>query len=284
MSSAGTAPHPPPFILGVGVSSGAVVVLQKTWDEQQQKEDLGLREFLKEQKITTATRSCEEILNMSLGSIRVPFCDVDLIQEVLAVNRLQYEVPPTYPPELRHLFRRKIKRRKAKNVLTAATGEFPAFVKPVKRSKWCFDGFVIQDKCAVAHFLNVISSLGEIVYFCEAVQFVSEFRLFIQNRQVVGYVDISADVIAREDRVSDLSIQPPASFVRDVLAAIPRTKSWTFCVVDVGQIQDTGKWAVVEVHPPFAVSSYDWPLDRYFKYCQSAWQYILFSCSDLSKG
>jgi hypothetical protein len=44
-------------------------------------------------------------------------------------------------------------------------------------------------------------------------------------------------------------------------------------VIDVGYT-DRDIWCVVEVNPPFALSSYDWPISSYYEYCRAAWHFI----------
>ena len=36
-------------------------------------------------------------------------------------------------------------------------------------------------------------------------------------------------------------------------------------------------WSIVEVNPPFSISSYDWNIDSYFNYCKDAFQYLKLS-------
>ena len=45
-------------------------------------------------------------------------------------------------------------------------------------------------------------------------------------------------------------------------------------MVDVGLL-DTGDWGVVEVNPPFALSSYDWDVGAYYAYCAAAWRSVV---------
>ena len=52
------------------------------------------------------------------------------------------------------------------------------------------------------------------------------------------------------------------------------TEGHPFCVVDVGLL-DTGDWGVVEVNPPFALSSYDWDVGAYYAYCAAAWRSVV---------
>lgn len=245
------------------------VVIQNTWTEP---DDAELRNFFDERKLQVKNLSPAEILKLSLAAIDVLFADTTVVQQLLLDRCTRvYKVPPTYPAFFDKFYHRKIERESISEALLR-TGSF--FVKPAAQSK-CFDGFVVKTKFDRQHLLTVASSLAEQVYCCELVQFVSEFRLFIANHRMAGMTDCSKFVIADYEQVRTVQLNNPPlqSFVNQLLAALPRTKSWAFCVVDVGQLSSS-EWAVVEVNPPFALSCYDFPIDKYYSFCRAAWQHI----------
>ena len=47
---------------------------------------------------------------------------------------------------------------------------------------------------------------------------------------------------------------------------------YDMCVIDVGLIDGIG-WDIVEVNPPYALSSYDLPIDQYVAFCVKAWNH-----------
>ena len=60
--------------------------------------------------------------------------------------------------------------------------------------------------------------------------------------------------------------EPAKSFIKEILKANP----YNDVVIDVGLLT-TGEWAIVETNPPFSLSSYDWPIEEYYKYCRLIW-------------
>jgi hypothetical protein len=70
--------------------------------------------------------------------------------------------------------------------------------------------------------------------------------------------------------VKDVPSVPPGFLTSIQNAARPLG----FVVVDVG-LTSEGKWCLVECNPPFALSSYDLPMDIYVSYCSAAWEYLV---------
>jgi hypothetical protein len=64
--------------------------------------------------------------------------------------------------------------------------------------------------------------------------------------------------------------QPPDNIIQPIID----TNTELNCVIDIGQ-DDKGQWSVVEVNHPFALSSYNFPIDQYVDYCRITWKGFL---------
>jgi hypothetical protein len=231
-----------------------VCLIQDTWDDE---DDLELLEYFIEQSIPFKIFSKEKILEQSIDNISVLFCDTCVIQKLLPCC-----VPSTYPTEFKELYGRTIKKVKYGE---CKSYKDPYFIKPFNNDKE-FTAIVVRDDYDRS-VLNSTLSDDDFVYVSEIVTFVNEYRLFIAKNNVVGVVE-SSDFILPTSQI--ISTEPPDEFINDVL----KLNTHSHCVIDIGLLS-TGKWSVVEVNPPFALSSYDWPIDKYYNYCKSAWEHIV---------
>merc|ERR1719478_2012641 len=108
---------------------------------------------------------------------------------------------------------------------------------------------------------------GEPAYVSDPIDFVCEHRLFLGPGRLWGSAEYSDHVLS-EDAV--VSKEVPSEIVDEVL----RLNSLGFVVVDVGLKRD-GEWCIVEVNPPFALSSYGLDIAIYVEYCCAAWVHLL---------
>lgn len=115
--------------------------------------------------------------------------------------------------------------------------------------------------------INILDN--DYLYISDIVEFINEFRLFIGKNKIYGIVE-STDILINSEK--SVSIKPPEDFLNKVL----QNNTFDFCVIDIGIIDFDGiyKWSIVEVNPPFALSSYDWPIENYYNYCKDAFNYI----------
>merc|ERR1712206_24643 len=97
--------------------------------------------------------------------------------------------------------------------------------------------------------------------------FVCEHRLFIGDGRVWGTAEYSEHVLSEDVIVSS---PIPPEFVEEVLAC----NTMGFVVVDVA-LTRAGVWCVVEVNPPFALTSYGLDICTYVEYCCAAWAHLL---------
>lgn len=103
------------------------------------------------------------------------------------------------------------------------------------------------------------------------VKFVNEYRLFIGNNKLYGITESSYYLL---DSKNIKSVDPPESFIKDIIHRLNGYDPNIFCVVDVGLL-DINQWTVVEANPPFALNNYDFPIDKYYDYCKLAYDSIM---------
>ena len=231
--------------------------------DRNDEDDEELIDHCRSLAIPTKRLSSDAMLDLKdLHRVEVLFANTQTIQALLP----HYHTPDTYPPCFQDLYRRKIDILSKEETLAHP---LPVFVKPRGNSK-SFTGLVVRD-----HFdLEVIKvSPDEAFYVCEVVQFQSEFRLFVgvsgEQRQpnLFGLVESTQFISGKPN---GQTASPPQDLIDDIL----RSNALGFCVVDVG-LTAQNVWCCVEVNPPFALTSYDWPIDQYYDYCQKAWKYIV---------
>ena len=233
-------------------------IIQDTWDET---EDQELRDYVKEKKYLCKYLSKEEILEEPITNIDVLFYDTDIVQEKI---KDYYQVPDTYPDFLQEFYKRTINKIKFSELENKS---YPYFAKPTTNNK-SFTGLVVSNKYNYEYIKSNIKSQQELIYIADVVDFLSEFRLFIGNGKVYGI----GDTDDQEHAVYEHYNPPPKDFIENLLKKLDHK----FYVIDVG-ILDTNNWAIVEVNPPFAIDSYELPMEQYYKYCCDAWKSIIFN-------
>lgn len=233
----------------------AQAVIQDTWTGEDDQE---LYEYMNENKIPYVVLSEEEILKLNPVETSVLFCDTIIFQRMVPY----YTPPDTYAECFRNFYRRKIQ----KMILSqCSTSDPPYFVKPSKNNKQ-FNAIVVNDKLDLQYVRESLEG-DDPIYVCDVVNFVNEFRMFVLNHKLYGIVE-SSHYILDSDKIKSHS--PPSQFINEILEA----NIYRCVVIDIGMLDD-GTWAVVEVNPPFSLSSYDLPIDKYFKFCQYVWALFL---------
>lgn len=237
-------------------------VIQDTWNEE---DDIELLNYVADKNLKTKYLSENEILSTNITNIDVLFCDTDIIQKKIKSEL----VPDCYPLQFKTLYNRNIQKIKLENLNDI---QKPYFVKPFENNK-SFDARRIYNDENHKYLLEDLSELNfkenDYLYICTIVEFVNEFRLFIGNDKIYGVVE-STDILINSKK--SVSIKPPEEFLDKIL----KLNTFNFCVIDIGIINFNGSrvWSIVEVNPPFALSSYEWPIDSYYKYCKDAFNYL----------
>jgi hypothetical protein len=241
-------------------------VVQDTWDEEDDQE---LLKYLRSKGLLKVLPA-ESILQCIIESTTMIFADSSLIQCMLGPNL----IIDTYPEALKSLFGRRIEIGELSRLNET---KFPVFVKRVGSDK----NFAAR----VVHTLDELKSYDwdSPLYLCEVVDFVSEHRLFLSTGKIWGSRDYSEWIIGHrmanttnKDKLLRLeSTTVPIEFSTLVLELCD-SANLGFVVVDVGMTDD-GNWCVVEVNPPFALSSYDLDIGIYVEYCCAAWLSLIIN-------
>ena len=239
--------------------SNKIIVIQDTWNDE---DDLELLEYCK--KLNTVILSKHEILELNINDIKVLFCETKIIQKLL----VNYKIPDTYEKCFMDFYKRNIQLKSLKDCHNM---EFQFFIKPSSNDK-SFDATIINNKSDL-ECLNSFLSLNTILYTSNVIKLKNEYRLFIGNNKLYGIANASEYVMdfldIENDGIKYFDISPPDDFIDNILV----NNKIGFCIVDVGLTNDNN-WVVVEVNPPFSISSYDYPIDKYFDYCCDAWTNI----------
>ena len=115
--------------------------------------------------------------------------------------------------------------------------------------------------------------IDNLVYICDPVKYINEYRLFIADNSIRGVVESTEWVF----NTKNTNHKIPEEFKIAILKSNP----YPFCVIDVGEIAGNG-WSIVEVNPPFSLSSYDWDIKEYYKYSVDAWVWCKGRCTSLT--
>jgi hypothetical protein len=245
----------------------SLIIIQDTWTEEDDQE---LLEYCK--KYNSVILSKKEILKLNINNIKVLFCATKIIQKILT----GYIIPDTYEKCFSEFYKRNIQ---LKSLNDCYDVKIPFFVKPSANDK-SFDAMVINKKSDL-QYLSSFLSPDEILYTSDIIKLKNEYRLFIGDKKLYGIANSSEYIMdfldLETNYIKYFNITPPLEFINAILAS----NTIGFCIVDVGLTTD-GDWVVVEINPPFSISSYDFPIDKYFNYCCDAWQYVVMVCDSKS--
>ena len=238
------------------------IIVQDTWCTEDDEE---LHQYLEGNagSIETHILSDDEILSVNPNLYDCIFASTGVIQMLLAGK---YAVPDTYSNCFHEHYYRNIRIMKF-----GETGEsYPFFIKPRENNKM----FLAQVVCSNTELIKLKEVLqdNDEVYVADCVNFVNEFRLFVGNHELC-YIRESSDYILEPSQIQ--RELPPKNFIDSVLEA----NQFSWCVIDIGLTVngDQRAWSVVEVNPPFALSSYGLPIADYVSYCTNAWLKIVMN-------
>jgi hypothetical protein len=236
------------------------VLLQDSWDEPDDEE---LIVYLKQINADVTLVSEQDIKLYKSEDFDIVFLDTDLVHLMLG----SVEVVPTYPECFKSLYYRNIEKKTIANCIKSTKS---IFVKPLNNDK-SFESIIFDptDKWDVAYLLEQEESSSSYVYCCDVVEFVNEFRLYVLNNKLHG-IQESSDYIIDIEKI--IRSTPPQEFLDRVLVS----NIYPVCVIDIGMMKN-GQFCVVEVNPPFSISSYDYPIEKYVDFCHEAWKILKVS-------
>lgn len=233
-----------------------MIVIQNTWNSE---DDQDLLHY-----INTFNHVCldeKEIEQIDKpDEYSVIFADTIIVQNVLKNAGIHIDYF-SYDKVFEKFYKRKISVSKYQDLKDI---QKPYFVKPYYNDK-SFDAVVVKDD---NDFLVDLLPT-DLVYVCEPVDFVNEFRLFVYGRTKCIMVESSSFIIDHE-KIKNMTV--PKEFISDVL----KTNVYNYVIIDIGAIFRNGvyEWVIVEINPPYSLSSYDLPIEVYYNYCIDAWKSI----------
>lgn len=181
----------------------------------------------------------------------VPFCSTDIVRHHLIASGRGMVVPDTYEDVYKLHFHRDIA------LIPFSDVKPGSFVKPAANDK-SFDGQVFYNN---ESFLGPAPDAQTLVYNCEAMKVISEYRLLIGGRRLYGKGFVSG--VRMDDGLL------PSSMIGDLVAL-----TTSFRCVDIGFVKlatGTLRWVVVEVNPPFSLDDHTISLNDYMAFCIDAW-------------
>jgi hypothetical protein len=194
----------------------------------------------------------------------LPVGSVEFVSAAMDLADIARPTPDPYPSRLAPWFFRAIERRHAGGIAGRC------FVKPAARLK-AFDGFVLDPGTPSLSMtehaqeqLAALQQLGpdEMVWVCEPVEFLSEWRYYVQGGSILGSARYDPDG-------PDDAPQPLATDVEQAIVAYGRHEAHA---LDMG-VLSTGQTALVEVNDAFAIGLYAGALEphAYLAYLWSRW-------------
>lgn len=181
---------------------------------------------------------------------------IQFIYDILKKSNKQIPVIDSYPQELNKFLYRTV----VKTKLFQVSDSFTGFIKPAEDlKKWT--GFVINN---ISEFYYIRQhNRNTIVYISSIVNFVTEWRFYVINKQIA----------ARGNYDGDKNIFCDENVVQEAITLLENTPS-AFCI-DFG-VLDTGKTALVEYNDAFSVGWYlDDQIDVYFELIKTRFQELM---------
>lgn len=160
-----------------------------------------------------------------------------------AMNKMGIEKPPTinFPDSLKEFLGRRIEIKSLSEIRQMANEIVDSFfIKPYKGEK-DFTGFVFKsfiDLLQVAHV-----SGEDLVWFGEVVDFISEYRVYYLNNEIIGCKNYYGDSL----------VFPDADVIRNMFDRY--SERFVAGSIDVGITSD-GKTLLVEVNDAYSLGNY----------------------------
>ncbi len=188
--------------------------------------------------------------------------DHPTIKTALKLLKLDY-TKTSYPVSLQLYLKREIWESTVKKLLMQSyQRELTLFVKPKDRAK-LFTGFVINSNNGL-YKLDMISK-NTSVYCSSVVKWLSEYRVFVINSEIVGIKNYDGDSTI----LLDMNV------VKGAILAFEKSNEKTAGYgIDFG-VLNTGETALVEWNDGFALGSYKLDKEIYTGLITSRWEEIV---------
>lgn len=197
----------------------------------------------------------------------IPIGSVEFVRAAMQVLSIQEPINLSYPPGCEPFLHRSVRLTPAESI------EGRWFIKP--NSTKTFTGF-IYDSTQDPKLLNehdreqrdVFLSLPKqtLIYACEPVQFLSEWRYYIQERRIIGQARY-------DDAEDDHAPVPQLEVIKECVRVLDIEHPYA---LDFGVLSD-GSTALVEANDAWALGYYNgsMPAKRYLDMLAQRWQSIL---------
>jgi hypothetical protein len=193
--------------------------------------------------------------------------DIDCTYGVLKQLGIPISGNNNYPESLKHLFYRKIWRSTLGEIESRFhyndyCGNYsPVFVKPSKREK-CFNGFVAETE---ADFYSIRVSKKEPVFCSEIVKWLSEYRVYVVNSQI-----LSVDFYQGNKNIKlDIDIILKAIKTLDI-----HNESYAGYAIDFG-VLSSGETALIELNDGYSVGAYKIGMKNYTNMLIARWEELM---------
>ena len=236
-----------------------IIYLEDSWFED--ADDIIL--YAKKNNYILIKKTYQELLDFNSLTFfdNLCLCNTEIIQHHLKKLGKTNIIPDTYESNYEQFFCRNIEKMpfgEFKNKYLGAT----KFIKPSGNNK-SFDGRLVKDLSDFTDFCIDIPDDDLEIYVIDPIKIISEVRLLIGNNKLYGHGFISS-----QNDISYLT----SNIIKNLIVFTGEK----FRCIDIGlvEINNTKKWIVIEVNPPFSLNNYDIDLDNYFNFCIDSFIYI----------
>lgn len=187
--------------------------------------------------------------------------DHDFMRCVFALGRIPYTERSTYPESLLPFLKRNLWETTVKELLMDCRNDHftPCFVKPKTETK-AFTGFVLRSSHNSYKLFGLPNNLS--LHCSEPVNWVSEWRVFVVQSEIVGINHYSGD----PERSVDLEI------IESAVKMLENTPEKTAgYALDFG-VLDSGETALVEWNDGFSLGAYGLHPEHYSRLLITRWQ------------
>ena len=156
-----------------------------------------------------------------------------------------------YPEEINRFLCRRIKRMRTEEL----KDNYPYFIKPVNHK--LFEGRVVRE------FKDLIGIQDTEIYYCEdIINFVSEWRVYITNKEIIGIKHYKGDVFKI----------PQEKTIKEIINSY--TKQPNTYTIDIG-ITEIDYNVLIEVNDGYSSGNYGLTEIQYAKFLRDGWlQYM----------
>jgi hypothetical protein len=273
------------------MSNSDIILFQDTWIDS----DPELYAYLKKREI-----KCKYADQKIIRDISDPFefkmiiCDANIFQTLFHKNNCSKSMKSmksmqsmhfiSYPERLKPYIKRSIMQIRPKDLLDTNKYPFPYWIKPSDDNQ-SFDARVVNSLQLRDYVLRRIPDHNKPIYYCDKLELISEFRLFIADHKLYCIVNTTNYNRQLRDGITDTNHIfpdynvnfefPPQEYIDEIIAH----NTYPYCVIDIAMSADDN-WFLIDVNPPFSVKRHGMSLHTYTEYCMMIWQFYLMKITE----